>query len=90
VFSRTSLFANIDVTVFDGQTFALHKIPFDLGSVLAGTFARMTQDPLGELDNTAFPEPVAAAASSVLLRDRTRTLVAAKLDKILPASLKVE
>ena len=45
VFSPTSLFANLDVTVFDGQTFALHKIPFDLGSVLAGTFAHMTGRP---------------------------------------------
>jgi hypothetical protein len=90
LFRPTSLFANIEVTVFDGQTFAIHKIPFDLGSVLTGTLAGMTQDPLSELDKTSFPEPAAAAANSVLLRDRTRTLVAAKLDKILPASLKVE
>jgi hypothetical protein len=90
LFSRTSLFANVQVTVFDGQTFAIHKIPFDLGSVLSGTLDRMTQDPLSELDKTSFPEPAAAAVNSVLLRDHTRTLVAAKLDKILPASLKVE
>ena len=90
LFSPTALFANIQVTVFDGQTFAIHKIPFDLGSVLMGTFARMTQDPLTELDKTSFPDPAAAAANSVLLRDRTRTLVAAKLDKILPAFLKAE
>lgn len=90
LFSPTALFANIQVTVFDGQTFAIHKSPFGLGSVLAGTFARMTQDPLSELDKSSFPEPAAAAASSVLLRDRTRILVAAKLDKILPAYLKAE
>jgi hypothetical protein len=88
--SRTSLFANILVTVFDGQTFAIHKSPFGLGSVLAGTFARMGRNPLTELDNASFPEPVAAAANSAILRDRTRALVTANLDKTLSAYLKAE
>jgi hypothetical protein len=90
VLSHTSLFANVQVTIFDGQTFAIQKRPFDLGSALAGTFARMTQDPLTKLDNSAFPEPVTEAAASATLRDHARALLAAVLDKTLPASLKEE
>jgi hypothetical protein len=91
ILSHTSLFANIQLTVFDGQTFAIRKNPFaNLGAVLAGTFARMTRDPLTELDNASFPEPATEAANSAPLRDRTRALLTAKLDKTLPAYLKEE
>jgi hypothetical protein len=91
LFSRTSLFANIQVRVFDGRTFALRKNPFaNLGSILEGTFAGMTQDPLTKLENESFPEPATAAANNPLLRDRTRALLAARLDKVLPAYLKEE
>jgi hypothetical protein len=88
--SRTTLFANIQTTVFDGQTFDIHKVRFGLGSILTGTFAHMTGDPLSELDNAAFPEPATQAINSAILRDHTRTLVAARLDKALPVYLKVE
>lgn len=88
--SYTSLFADVQVTVFDGQTFAIHKRPFNIASVLAGTFSRMTQDPLTKLDNSAFPEPATSAAASATLRDRTRALLTAILDRILAASLKEE
>ena len=88
--SHTSLFANIQVTVFDGQTFAIHKKPFNLGSVLAGSLARMTQDPLTKLENADFPEPATNATASAMLRDRVRALLSANLDKTLPAFLKEE
>ena len=88
--SRTSLFAAVEVTLFDGQTFAIHKKPFSLGSVLAGAFAHMTQDPLTELDNAAFPEPAIDAAASATLRDRIRALLTANLDKTLPVILREE
>jgi hypothetical protein len=90
VLSHTSLFADVQVTTFDGQTFAIRKRPFNLGSVLAGPFARMTEDPLTKLDNSAFPEPATEAAASATLRDHTRALLAAVLDKTLPASLREE
>jgi hypothetical protein len=83
------LFTSINVMVFDGQTFAIRKKPFDLGAVLAGSL-RLTQDPLTKLENDAFPEPATAAAASAMLRDHTRALLAAVLDKTLPASLKEE
>jgi hypothetical protein len=88
--SHTSLFANVQVTVFDGQTYAFHKKPFSLGSILAGTLARMTQDPLTKLDDAAFPDPATEAGASATLRERTRALLTANLDKTLPASLKEE
>jgi hypothetical protein len=89
--SHTSLFANVQVTVFDGQTFAVGKNPYaNLGSILAGTFAHMTRDPLTELDNASFPEPASEAVNSAMLRDRVRALLTANLDKTLPAFLKEE
>lgn len=88
-FTRTTLFANFHVTVFDGQTFAIHKSPFSFGSLLAGSFTR-TQEPLSELDKGSFPASAADAAASPMLRDRMRALLAARLDKTLPAYLKEE
>jgi hypothetical protein len=89
--SHTSLFANLQVRVFDGHSFAIRKSPFaNLGSILAGTLAGMTQDPLTKLDNESFPEPATAAGNNAMLRDRTRALLAARLDKVLPAFLKEE
>jgi hypothetical protein len=51
---------------------------------------RLTEDPLTKLDNSFFPEPAAAVATNVTLRDRTRALIAAKLDQTLPDYLKAE
>jgi len=89
ILSHTSLFANVDVTVFDGQTLAVQKRPFGLGSLAAG-FTGFTRDPLTVLDNSDFPEPAAAAAGSATLRDHARALLAARLDKALLAQLKEE
>jgi hypothetical protein len=88
--SRTSLFAHVQLTEFDGQTFAIRRLPFaGFGSALAGAF-RIGQDPLTELDNASFPEPAAEAANNAMLRDHTRALLAARLDKTLPAYLTQE
>jgi hypothetical protein len=89
VLSNTSLFTSINVWVMDGQTFAIRRRPFNLGEVLAGSF-RMTQNPLTKLENNEFPEPATAAAASATLRDHTRALLTAVLDKTLAASLKEE
>ena len=83
--SLTRLFANIQLTVFDGQTYAIRKKPFELGTALASDLAG--EDPLTKLDNAAFPEPPTAASTSATLRDGTRALVAAHLDKALPPLL---
>ncbi len=58
--------------------------------ILAGTFSRMTQDPLIKLENEDFPTPAAEAVNSATLRDHARALLTARLDKTLPAHLKEE
>jgi len=88
ILSRTSLFTNIQVTIFDGQTFAIQKRPISLGSILAGAFAGMTRDPLTELDNAAFPEPATEAVNSAILREPHARFAHGTLDRILAAYLK--
>ena len=83
--SHTRLYASIQVTVFDGQTYAIRKTPFDLGAALASGLAG--ENPLTKLDNAAFPEPATGAAGSATLREGTRALLAARLDKVLPPLL---
>ena len=91
LFSRTTLFTHVSVLVFDGQTFAIHKNPSaTFESALARAFQPEKPNPLVELDNASFPEPASEAANSVMLRDRVRALLAANLDKTLPAYLKEE
>ena len=88
VLTHTVLFANVHATVFDGQTFDIGKHPLpSLGAILS---AGLVQDPLTKLDNADFPTTAADAATSATLRDRTRALLAASLDKMLPAYLKQE
>jgi hypothetical protein len=50
----------------------------------------MTQNPLTKLENDVFPEPATAAAANATLRDHTRALLTAVLDKTLAVSLKEE
>jgi len=90
-FSNTSLFANFVVRVFDGQSFAIAKRPSaDLGAILAGSFGRLGQDPLTKLEAADFPATPADAVASSTLRDHTRALLAARLDKAVAAYLKQE
>jgi hypothetical protein len=90
-FSNTSLFANFALRVFDGQSFTIAKRPStDLGSILAGSFGRLGQDPLTKLEAENFPASPPDAVASPILRDHTRTLLAARLDKVVPAYLKQE
>lgn len=90
-FSNTSLFANFALRVFDGQSFVVAKRPSaDLGSILAGSFGRLGQDPLTKLGAEDFPASPADAVASSTLRDHTRALLAARLDKAVAAYLKQE
>jgi len=87
---HSHLFANIMVSVIDGKTYEKIERPFaNFGARFADSL-RMTEDPLTKLDNSFFPEVPADAAKSVTLRERTRELVAARLDQTLPAYLKEE
>ena len=88
VFRHSHLFAHIALSMLDGITYERVNRPFaGVGARLAAGL-RITEDPLTKLDNSLFPESTAAVPGSAALRERTRTLIAANLDQILPDFLK--
>jgi hypothetical protein len=85
---HSHLFANIAITLIDGRSYEEIKRPFvNFGANFVANM-RLTEDPLTKLDNSLFPDPPAAASASAALRERTRALVADRLDRGLPGYLK--
>lgn len=85
--SHNFLFANVQVTVFDGQTFEVQKNPsLSVGSVLAAAFTDERGPVLS--DEIPFPAPAAQAANNVALRDGMRALLTKRLDKTLAGYFK--
>ncbi len=89
-FGRAAVFVYVQVTVFDGQTFAIRDDPFgSFGARLSSTLSRIGKDEfLRQVDGAEFPASPEAAAKDVKLRDSARTLLAERLDRILPEYLK--
>jgi hypothetical protein len=88
VLRHSHLFANIWILILDGKTYEAINHPFaNFGTHFADSL-RLTEDPLTRLDTSLFPDPPETASSSATLRERTRALVAALLDKELPGYLK--
>jgi len=88
ILRHSHLFANIAITLIDGRSYEEIKRPFaNFGANFAAGL-RLTEDPLNKLDNSLFPDPPAAAAANTALRERTRALVADRLDRGLPGYLK--
>ena len=87
-FGRAAVFAYVSVTVFDGQTFAIHDDPFgSFGARLSASLS--TKDAyLRAVEGVEFPASPEAAANDTKLRDAARSLVAERLDKTLPEYLK--
>jgi hypothetical protein len=87
-FGRAAVFAYTEVTVFDGQSFAIHEDPF--GSFGARLSASMSakNEYLRAVEGAEFPASPEAAAKDTKLRDTARALVAERLDRILPEYLK--
>jgi hypothetical protein len=89
---RTYLFALTHVRIFDGQTFELIKEAqsagddVSLGAMLIGD--NPIRGPSREVDDTSFPATPAEAATDPALREGARALLAASLDKTLPAMLR--
>jgi hypothetical protein len=89
---RTYLFALTHVRIFDGQTFELIKEAqsagddVSLGAMLIGD--NPIRGPSREVDDTSFPATPAEAATNPALREGARALLAASLDKTLPAMLR--
>jgi len=87
-FKHSHLFANIFLVLINGSTYETISRPFaNFGAHFADGL-RLTEDPLTRLDNSLFPDPPEAASGSTILRDRTRALISATLDKELPGYLK--
>lgn len=85
---HSHLFANISINLIDGKSYEEIKRPFvNFGANFAASM-RLTEDPLTKLDNSLFPDPPAAASANAALRERTRALVADRLDRGLPGYLK--
>ena len=88
VLRHSHLFAHIALSMLDGVTYERINRPFaGVGARLAAGL-RITEDPLTKLDNSLFPESTAAVQGNATLRERTRTLIAANLDQVLPDYLK--
>jgi hypothetical protein len=87
---HSHLFAVFALNMLDGRTYEKLSRPFaGIGARLSQGM-RLTEDPLNKLDNAQFPEPPSSAAGSATLREKTRELVAARLDQALPDYLKRE
>jgi hypothetical protein len=89
-FGHAAVFAYTQVTVFDGPRFAIRDDPFgSFGARLSASLSRMAKDEfLRAVDGAEFPASPEAAARDAKLRDAARTLVAERLDRILPEYLK--
>jgi hypothetical protein len=89
-FGRATVFAYFDVTVFDGQTFAIREDPFgSFGARLSASLSRFAKDEfLRAVEGAEFPASPEAAVKDTKLRDVARALVAERLDRILPEYLK--
>ncbi len=85
---HSRLHANFAINVLDGTTYEKLDRAFAGFGARFSLSMRIAEDSLSDLDNSQFPEPAAAAASSQALREKTRALVAARLDQTLPDYLK--
>jgi hypothetical protein len=87
-FKNAQLFAFIGIAVYDGKTFAKHEDPIGFGARLADHLSHLGRseffEPLKDFEVPATPE---AVAGSSRLRDGARAMIAARLDKELPAYL---
>ena len=77
------LFANVGVLMYDGGTYErINSSPSmaAIGESLSRAF-QLQEDPLTKLDHSLFPDPPQSAAGSAVLKERTRALVSARLDR---------
>lgn len=81
------LFANLRIQIFTGDTYQpINPSLSAIGSSLSQAF-RLMEDPMKQLDHAHFPEPAEAASASPVLKERTRALLSAELDRVIPARL---
>jgi hypothetical protein len=81
------LFANVAVSMYDGATYErINRSLAAFGASFAAGLG-LTEDPLTKLDETVFPNPPESASGSTALKERTRALVSARLDRMIPVYL---
>jgi hypothetical protein len=86
---HSHLFANVGVLMYDGGTYErINSSPSlaAVGDSLSRAF-QLQEDPLTKLDHSLFPDPPQSASSSAVLKERTRALVSAQLDRVIPDRL---
>jgi len=81
----TSVFAFVRIVIVDGQTFEIRQNPISLDGFLQRMADNLTNEHMERIDGSAFPAVAADAANSAVLRERTRALLANRLDRIFPA-----
>lgn len=87
---RGVVVAHYRINVFDGRTFDIHRPPTrSFGDVLASSFSNKNHN-MQILNNLEFPKTPEQVTNSALLRDSTRSLLTAQLEKYLPAYIKGE
>jgi len=84
----TRIFANLMIQIFDGKTLEMQSQLSRLGSVLANAFKSDDRKPVDAINAAEVPDSAEAAAHNAMLRDRTRAVLAAHLDRRLPVYLK--
>lgn len=90
IFKRTAIidytfvFAYVSIVIVDGQTFEIRQNPISLDGFLQRMSDNLTNEHMERIDGSAFPAVAADAANSAVLRERTRALLANRLDKIFP------
>jgi hypothetical protein len=84
---HSHLFANVGVGIYDGGTYErINPSLAAIGSSLSRAF-QLTEDPLTKLDHSLFPDPPQSVSTSAVLKERTRALVSAQLDRVIPGRL---
>jgi hypothetical protein len=87
-FKYAQLFSFVGITVFDGKTFVKRNDPVGFGARLADHLSHLGRsdffEPLKDFEVPTTPE---AIAGNSRLRDGARAMIAARLDKELPAYL---
>ena len=81
------LFANVAVSMYDGATYEKINRPF---AALGASFAAglgLTEDPLTKLDKWSFPILLKSGIRQHRSQGRTRALVSARLDRMIPVYL---
>jgi hypothetical protein len=82
------VFAFVSIVIIDGQTFEIRQNPISLDGFLQRMADNLTNENMERIDGSIFPAVAADAANSAVLRDKTRNLLASRLDRIFPAFFK--